>query len=67
MDQGLISFTELPFGEYKTDKSVSDDYYDVRNSIYNPAAALERKIEIIAVSSRTDSSELSLDEEEKEK
>ncbi|MFT6746788.1 MAG: hypothetical protein ACJAZ2_001132, partial [Glaciecola sp.] len=29
-------------------KGVSDDYYDVRNSIFNPNAALERKVELYA-------------------
>jgi len=41
-----IEFKLLPFGEYKADKSVSDDLADVQNSIYGRAAALERKIEI---------------------
>ncbi len=35
---------ELPASEQ------SDDYYDTRNSIYNPNAAAERKIQIIAIS-----------------
>jgi hypothetical protein len=29
---------------------VSDDVKDVRNSVYSPYAAMERKIQIIAVS-----------------
>ena len=39
-------FNKIPFGEYTSKKVVSDDYYDQRNSIYNRAAALERRIEI---------------------
>ncbi len=45
-----LTFTLLPFGEFKADKSVSDDLVDEKNSIYNRAACLERKIEIESVS-----------------
>lgn len=37
----------LPSGEDKSNPFVSDDYYDVRNSIYNPAAAYERRVEVV--------------------
>ena len=43
---GNLIFNQIPFGEYTSKKVVSDDYYDQRNSIYNRAAALERRIEI---------------------
>jgi len=36
----------LPFGELKADMTVSDNLSDERNSIYNRAACLERRIEI---------------------
>ncbi|MFM7725744.1 MAG: DUF1573 domain-containing protein, partial [Flavobacteriales bacterium] len=36
----------LPFGEMKADMSVSDNLSDERNSVYNRAACLERRIEI---------------------
>ncbi len=36
----------LPFGELKADTGVSDKQDDERNSIYNRAACLERRIEI---------------------
>jgi hypothetical protein len=49
-DEGSISFVEQEVGELKARASVSDDYYDTKNSIYSPAAALERKIQIIAIS-----------------
>ncbi|MES2591255.1 MAG: SPOR domain-containing protein [Bacteroidota bacterium] len=49
-DEGNITFFEEEIGELKTKPNVSDDYYDTKNSIYNPAAALERKIQIIAIS-----------------
>ena len=44
-----LFFEKIPFGEYTAEKNVSDDYYDQQNSIYNPNAALERKIEIQTV------------------
>lgn len=46
---GELTFEHIPFGEYTASTSVSDDYYDQRNSIYNRKAALERKIEIQTV------------------
>lgn len=48
-DEGSVTFKYNDIGEIKADKNVSDDYYDTQNSIYNPRAALERKIQIIAV------------------
>ncbi|MBL7943294.1 MAG: DUF1573 domain-containing protein, partial [Flavobacteriales bacterium] len=39
-------FVQLPFGEYQSDKSVSDDLVNERASIYSRAACMERKIEI---------------------
>jgi hypothetical protein len=50
-DEGSISFVEQEVGELKARTYVSDDYYDTKNSVYSPAAALERKIQIIAISS----------------
>jgi hypothetical protein len=44
----LIYYQE-EVGELPASKQ-SDNYYDTRNSIYNPGAASERKIQIIAVS-----------------
>ena len=44
-----LTFNLLPFGEVKADRSVSDDLQDVKNSIYNRAACLERKIEIESI------------------
>jgi hypothetical protein len=44
-----LTFQKIPFGEYTASTSISDDYYDQRNSIYNRSAALERKIEIQTV------------------
>lgn len=50
-EEGNITFVEQEVGELKARAYVSDDYYDTKNSVYSPAAALERKIQIIAVSS----------------
>ncbi len=42
----MLTFQLLPFGENKSDKSVSDDLADLKNSVYSRSAALERKIEV---------------------
>ncbi|MDP1800163.1 MAG: hypothetical protein Q8L81_02335 [Bacteroidota bacterium] len=47
--EGKIIFEDVDIGELPASK-VSDDLKDKRNSVYNPAAASERKIQIIAVS-----------------
>ena len=44
-----LEFVEEDIGELPGSKA-SDDFKDKRNSIYNPFAASERKIQIIAVS-----------------
>ncbi|HNQ12641.1 MAG TPA: hypothetical protein PKH65_06890 [Bacteroidia bacterium] len=45
--QKQLVITQLPSGESLSDENVSDRLDDLRNSIYSPAAARERKIEII--------------------
>jgi hypothetical protein len=47
--EGSITFIDEEIGELRARPNVSDDYYDTKNSVYSPAAALERKIQIIAV------------------
>jgi hypothetical protein len=47
--EGKIIFEDVEIGELVASK-VSDDLKDKRNSVYNPNAASERKIQIIAVS-----------------
>ena len=49
-NEGSITFFNEDIGELKARPNVSDDYYDTKNSVYSPAAALERKIQIIAIS-----------------
>jgi len=46
---GELTFVKIPFGEYRADELVSDNFNDQQNSVYSRAAALERKIEIISV------------------
>lgn len=60
-----LSFIKVPFGEYQANE-VSDDLEDKRNSVYSPGAALERKIEIIAIS-QEDTAQVAMDGSELEK
>ena len=48
-NEGKIEFFNEDIGELPVSK-VSDDVKDVRNSVYSPYAAAERKIQIIAIS-----------------
>jgi len=61
----VLSFIKVPFGEYQSDE-ISDDLADQRNSVYSPGAALERKIEIIAIAT-SDTNNVALDGSELEK
>lgn len=47
--EGRIEFFDEDIGELPVSK-VSDDVKDVKNSVYSPYAAAERKIQIIAIS-----------------
>jgi len=49
LKSGFLEIIELPFGESKATKKVSDNPNDKINSIYSLDAILERKIEIIDV------------------
>lgn len=49
MESGQLSIKGEALGEETASKNVSDKLEDTRNSVYNPAAALERKVEIISV------------------
>jgi len=49
IDRGLLTIEEVGAGESLAKEFVSDDLNDQRNSVYSPAAALERKIEVIDV------------------
>lgn len=52
MDKGQLIIKNESLGEETAPRSVSDKREDTRNSVYNPAAALERKVEIISVEVR---------------
>ena len=60
-----LTFVKVPFGEYQS-KTISDDIKDLRNSVFSPSAALERKIEIIAIA-ESDTNNVALDGSEMEK
>ena len=49
LESGKLLLKNESLGEERADKKVSDKLEDTRNSVYNPAAALERKVEIISV------------------
>lgn len=49
LESGQLTLSETPLGETQAPKNVSDSYLDRANSIYNPAAAKERRTEVIAV------------------
>jgi hypothetical protein len=46
---GRLILKNESLGKERAAKDVSDNREDVRNSVYNPAAAVERKVEIISV------------------
>lgn len=54
IDKKQIVYSFVAFGKTLSDGKVSDDPNDPRNSIYNPAASRERKIEIIAIEVKRD-------------
>ena len=49
LDNRSIKIVELPFGENRSDKKVSDNPKDRKNSVYSKNAMLERKIEIVEI------------------
>jgi tetratricopeptide (TPR) repeat protein len=48
-NDGRLKVTEVPAGETLVRTGVSDQLSDKRNSVYNPDAAIERRIELINV------------------
>jgi len=49
LENDKLKIMELPFGENKSDKSVSDNPKDRKKSVYSKEAMLERKIEIVEI------------------
>jgi hypothetical protein len=51
IDRGQLRISETSFGETTVRSGVSDSLKDERNSIYHPAAARERRVEIVEIHS----------------
>lgn len=49
MQAGQLVLTEAPFGETQANATISDELEDLRNSIYSPSAAIERRVEIVEI------------------
>jgi hypothetical protein len=49
IDSGRLVLKNESLGKETAPKNISDNREDTRNSVYNPAAAIERKVEIISV------------------
>lgn len=49
LQSGKLKIKELSFGETTANAKISDNLSDERNSIYNPDAARERRVEIVEV------------------
>ena len=49
LQSGKLTITEVSFGETKASLGISDDLKDLRNSIYHPDAARERRVELVEV------------------
>lgn len=47
LESGQLQVSERPFGEAAASQQVSDELADLRNSIYHPDAARERRVEIV--------------------
>jgi hypothetical protein len=48
IDDKTLDFIKIPYGEVKSDGTVSDNFHDQKNSVYSIKAMKERKIEILA-------------------
>lgn len=49
LKNGYLQIVQAPFGEEKAQAGLSDDRLDTKNSLYNPKAAIERRVAIIAI------------------
>ena len=49
LKSGALLLSEAPYGETRAAGGISDELGDERNSIYSPAAARERRVEIVEV------------------
>ncbi len=48
IQNGQLGIEEIAFGDTQASTQVSDSRKDIRNSIYNPQAAAERRVQILA-------------------
>jgi hypothetical protein len=49
LQSGRLRISERSFGETSAARDVSDDLFDVRNSVYSIGAMRERRVEIVEV------------------
>ena len=49
LNNGQLKIVNAPFGEEKAKSGISDNRLDTKNSVYNPNAAIERRVAIIAI------------------
>lgn len=47
--EGKLVIKNESFGEETADKTISDNRLDQKNSVYSPAAAMERRVEILTI------------------
>lgn len=50
LTSGKLIISQSPMGEITSPKNVSDDVNDPKNSVFNPAASAERRVEVIDIS-----------------
>ncbi|HWB63059.1 MAG TPA: hypothetical protein VG603_06075, partial [Chitinophagales bacterium] len=49
ISSGQLVLKRISFGKETAPKDISDNLNDTRNSVYNPRAALERRVEVLSV------------------
>lgn len=49
LNSGQLKVSEVSYGEYLAQKGISDDVKDRKNSVFSPAASIERRVEIIEI------------------
>ena len=46
---GQLIIEEIPYGEEKADRNISDNYFNTKKSIFSTKAALSRKVAIVGI------------------
>lgn len=49
ISSGQLQIVEIPYGEEKADKSISDNYFNTKKSVFSTEAALSRKVAIVGI------------------